>query len=381
MKQNTLEWKIVKALGLSCSGSVSVFEYDEESGEAQFIVYREGNEDASVEITPDALVREMTSFIASGAAGLNNAYEWLNAKEAVCTAIEDEEEDVFIEEAEALDLWRKQTESERTAHLAPFPSPDGVMSIPMHEAPASSGSSCSSAALPPGFVSPTQSQLKRDPELLEFDNVPRVDLADISKLSWKEPVIITGVGMPTDTTLLTQKELVEHYGDSEVRTGNRATLAENGFVNSKPMELCEALESPHRLHDPECSRIVFSPEKELPEGLRRDLAPLESVFPVTPLGFKIGKKFTLCLGAEGFGIGMHKHNAAMFLLVLGKKKWYMGQANTVTEPTHPHFYREKSSHKCIQKPGEILYVPDQWYHEIFNLEYTAGLQALPDEGD
>ena len=34
-------------------------------------------------------------------------------------------------------------------------------------------------------------------------------------------------------------------------------------------------------------------------------------------------KFTLTLASEGFGIGMHKHNAAMFMLLLGEKKWYM----------------------------------------------------------
>ena len=46
--------------------------------------------------------------------------------------------------------------------------------------------------------------------------------------------------------------------------------------------------------------------------------------------------------------------------------------------THPRFYRELSSHKCIQQPGEVLYVPNDWYHEIFNLEYTLGIQALPE---
>ena len=78
---------------------------------------------------------------------------------------------------------------------------------------------------------------------------------------------------------------------------------------------------------------------------------------------------------------VHKHNAAMFMLLLGEKKWYMTSGGDLEgdSETHPGFYREKSSHKCILRQGEILFVPHEWYHEIFNLGvYTAGIQALPD---
>ena len=69
-----------------------------------------------------------------------------------------------------------------------------------------------------------------------------------------------------------------------------------------------------------------------------------------------------------------------FMLIEGVKKWYMCSSDGLEADTdtHPGFYREKSTHKCIQKSGEVLYVPTEWYHEIFNIsEYTAGIQALP----
>jgi hypothetical protein len=261
-------------------------------------------------------------------------------------------------------------------------------------------------------------QLKRDPHLLELDNVRRVHASELGAVSWTEPVIITGcsssrslcaaaaaaAGKPSSevpldgsqqdaattcsTYLFEQARLAEVYGGAEVRTGNRNTLVENGFVNSRPMALREALgKEPERGGgggggDPECSRIVFSPVKELPQGFRLECEDLAAAFPCEHAAQgkepKVSKKFTLCLGAEGFGIGFHSHNAAMFLLVVGRKKWYIGPKATEDDtPTHPGFYTTKSSHKCIQHPGEVLYVPDQWYHEIFNLEYTAGIQALP----
>ena len=239
-------------------------------------------------------------------------------------------------------------------------------------------------AAPLGFVSCTHEQLKRDPLLLEQDNVARVDMSQLGAVSWTEPVIITGCLAAVPHDHLTLEMLMEKFGDAEVRTGNRNTLVENGFNNSKPMALRDAMELGVCIgEDPECSRVVFSPVKELPDLLRQDLESLTGAFPcehVSQGREPVIKKFTLCLGNEGFGIGFHRHSAAMFMLVAGRKKWYMGPQSTEDDtPTHPAFYTTKSSHKCIQQPGEVLYVPDQWYHEIFNLEHTRGIQALPDE--
>jgi hypothetical protein len=60
-------------------------------------------------------------------------------------------------------------------------------------------------------------------------------------------------------------------------------------------------------------------------------------------------KFTLVITLEEFGIGMHKHNAAMFMLLLGEKKWYMTSRGGLEgdSKTHLRLYWEKSSHKCL----------------------------------
>jgi hypothetical protein len=57
-------------------------------------------------------------------------------------------------------------------------------------------------------------------------------------------------------------------------------------------------------------------------------------------------KFTLTLALEEFRIGMHKHNVAMFMLLLGVKKWYMTSSKDLEgdSETHPKLYQEKS---CI----------------------------------
>ena len=414
-----LERKLAFALGLSRPDLISVIEVDFDVDVVTFVVYPASTEDKGGEdrwgcfncivdsgsISGDDFAKKLNDLIRTGDAAIKG---WLTT-EARCKVVDVDAEDenvVYIEEMEAMELWRKDTD--RTSHLASFPSPDGEMIQPMHSydydaasSAAAAGDGTSAEAPKTGFGSPTQLQLRRDPLLLEFDNVHRVDASRLEEVSWTEPIIATGC---VAAALLEQgRQRIAcatlrrgQYADAEVRTGNRETLAVNGFVNSMPMALGEALYVENNDGGGgECSRIVFSPITELPEGLRLDLAAFVEAFPIDPEALTLcegkdqeepltgkNKKFTLCLGNEGFGIGFHRHNAAMFLLLAGRKKWYMGSREAVEddhpEPTHPGFYGQKSSHKCIQVPGEVLYVPDQWYHEIFNLEYTAGIQALPE---
>jgi len=317
-------------------------------------------------LDPAAIAAKLNLYIQSG-----EAEEWAD-REATCE-VADDEESVFIEEEEALEIWRELPEEIRTAHLDKVPNPDGVMIKPTHNETEYTHES---------FSTPTESHLRRDPTLLEYDNVKRVHVSQIHDISWKEPVIITNAitnEILAKSGLVDNNRLASIYKEVEVRTGNRETLIDNGITNSKPIILSEALMPPNGDEkNSECGRIVFSPVKELPNDFAEELKPFTDCIPHC-MESPIMNKFTLTLAPEGFGIGMHKHKEAMFMLLIGRKKWYMTSSEDLDgdNETHPGFYREKSSHKCIQKEGEILFVPNEWYHEIFNLEYTAGIQALP----
>mmetsp|Transcript_14598 Transcript_14598/g.31770 ORF Transcript_14598/g.31770 Transcript_14598/m.31770 type:complete len:380 (-) Transcript_14598:246-1385(-) len=360
----TLERYIAEALSLPQS-MVNVLAEEEDC--ATIIVFPE-NDDTSLDA--DAIARKLNGAIQRG-----EAEAWAAGQDATCE-IADDEESVSIEEEEALEMWREMTEETRTGHLDKVANPDGIMIQPTNEA------KCDTTTTD-NVASPTESQLKRDPTLLEYDNVKRVDVSQIHSISWKEPIIITNAIQDDNFAnrgMLDKHRLASIHGEVEVRTGNRETLIDNGITNSKPMPLSEALFIPKSGDESSlgCGRIVFSPVKELPDEFADEVKQFTACFPCcteSPM-----KKFTLTLASEGFGIGIHKHKAAMFMLLAGQKKWYMSSSKDLdgdTE-THPGFYREKSSHKCIQQQGEVLFVPNDWYHEIFNLEYTAGIQALPE---
>ena len=281
---------------------------------------------------------------------INNNEDWLG-NSAHCSIAEDEE-DISIDEEDAIKLWHEM--SDRTSHLELISNPDGIMIMPTHEE--------EDKDIPP----PTNSQLKRDPTLLEYDNVQRIHASQINNINnWDVPIIITGAKLQTHA-LVNKDKILELFGSVEVRTGNRNTLIESGFMNSKPMAISQALNKSNQ----EYNCFVFTPISELPQSFQSYLDSLISAFP----SYHEENKYTLCIANEGFGIGMHKHNKAMFMLLEGRKKWYM--ASSKVKPTHPGFYTCESSHQCIQEVGEILLVPHDWYHEIFNLSYTFGIQSL-----
>ncbi len=263
----------------------------EDDNFATIIIYpQDESDDAAQPIDAELVAAQLNALIKSG-----QASEWANL-DSTCEPA-DEEEEVSIEEEEAYELWNNIPDEERTLHLDQIPNPDGVMILPSH---------CSISEIADhNCISPCEAQARRDPSLLSFDNVDRIDVADIHTLSWDKPVIITNA-VP-ETILLDKERLRDVYGDVQVRTGNRETLIENGFTNSKPMSLSDALmSSQNDATNTECGTIVFSPVQELPDGFITELSPLMNAFPCENEASPIAKKFTLTIASEGFGIGMHK---------------------------------------------------------------------------
>jgi len=422
-----------------------------------------------------------------------------NASIAIVDEEDDEECVEYITEEEAYQFWLEQNrcgdENDNNSETHLVSSPDGTLVRPKHRKQGSLPSGpdsnviddeekkCDIDALDeesvttPPMACITARQLKRDPGLLEFDNVLRVHYSEVmeylsegtntthvssnnasmsdSQLNWKEnfgsqPIILHGLGKSKhgdsstetfeaeknkehnyDTATVLPKELKEfqtalrnailqHGTDTIVRTGNRETLVKNGFHNSKPETLSEvatallneggSINGESDASETFDGTIIFNPIHEMPPVFRSEtllgrwVTTEETTTKASHRDFPNrlwnvilnpdkqdniedgclnAPKFTLCMANEGFGIGMHQHGPALFFLTEGRKKWYLSHPALIDAsqmPTHPGFYKELSTHKCIQKPGELLLVPNLWYHEIYNLKSpTIGIQALAEE--
>ena len=102
------------------------------------------------------------------------------------------------------------------------------------------------------------------------------------------------------------------------------------------------------------------------------------------------RRAQIYLGPAGTGAPMHYHSQAMNALVRGSKKWFL------RHPSFAHYDRtpvkewvrrskDDAEHavrgapedrpsliQCVQRAGDILFVPSGWGHAVLNLEEVAG---------
>jgi len=86
---------------------------------------------------------------------------------------------------------------------------------------------------------------------------------------------------------------------------------------------------------------------------------------------------TLSLGGKDRGPTMQSHQVAWLALVQGRKFWSLGDPSEPKpkEPTCDYETdRQDPRMQCVIHPGELLYLPESWWHATCNLEkWTIGI--------
>eukprot|EP01051_Picozoa_sp_SAG22_P002434 SAG22_NODE_108_length_19750_cov_3.848201_3_plen_695_part_00 len=88
------------------------------------------------------------------------------------------------------------------------------------------------------------------------------------------------------------------------------------------------------------------------------------------------------LGAAGSGAHMHTHQDAWNALVYGRKRWFVVPPSRATYSRkhirrwlvedYPHFSESEKPLECVQRGGEVLYMPGLWGHGVLNLVDSVG---------
>ena len=97
-------------------------------------------------------------------------------------------------------------------------------------------------------------------------------------------------------------------------------------------------------------------------------------------------KSLMILGAAGTGTGFHSHTSAYNALVYGRKRWYLLPPllpRVIDMDTALPWYEvltyenlNKLPVKPIvfdQYPGEVVYIPSDWYHATVNMDLSVGI--------
>ena len=113
-----------------------------------------------------------------------------------------------------------------------------------------------------------------------------------------------------------------------------------------------------------------------------------------PEMFQPMKTFQIGMGhGRGIGVAPEHHPPAWFAVVAGRKRWVLtpgeqgkedeppitltGKVNGECEPSN----LPSNALVCDQGPGDIMWVPDQWWHETCGLDnWTIGIGGVTYEG-
>jgi ribosomal protein L16 Arg81 hydroxylase len=99
----------------------------------------------------------------------------------------------------------------------------------------------------------------------------------------------------------------------------------------------------------------------------------------------------IALGGKGSGVHLHHHGDGWLLLFEGSKRWFFYEPDTLPPLKHigripmrdwydrvyPKFREDELPNECQQLPGDLIYIPDGWWHGTLNegSPLTVGVAA------
>jgi len=195
-------------------------------------------------------------------------------------------------------------------------------------------------------------------------------------------------------------EQVSEHGERQVAVGTSAGIPSSAGTGDETMALSQFVATMESTQAPYPSepKYVFDKGDFLNAPPRPGASPLsdqlEGALP-SWLTRGIRRGFFLTLGGDESGVQFHRHNDGWNLLLAGRKRWFLYPPARLPVPAFPaeelpirdwllEFYpglmtlAEGSAARpleCIQREGELLYVPEGWYHATVNLGDTVAVAS------
>mmetsp|Transcript_93933 Transcript_93933/g.176548 ORF Transcript_93933/g.176548 Transcript_93933/m.176548 type:complete len:481 (+) Transcript_93933:69-1511(+) len=103
----------------------------------------------------------------------------------------------------------------------------------------------------------------------------------------------------------------------------------------------------------------------------------------------------LLIGAGMSGVGFHRHSATLQMLAHGYKRWFFYPPEKSppggdhggwpvydwTDSVYPKLEADLKPIECIQKPDDLIWVPELWFHATLNLGDTVAVSIQHGGGE
>ncbi|XP_078342854.1 bifunctional arginine demethylase and lysyl-hydroxylase PSR-like [Oculina patagonica] len=202
---------------------------------------------------------------------------------------------------------------------------------------------------------------------------------------YKKPLIVhfsNGAADWTDPMKWTKSSLLELYSQWSILSGTSEDIVRRGGNGDKQTSFNEYLDMMHhKKYNDEPMYIfdrAFYNDSHLPESIK------------VPDYFKIKDgvdSSIFFLGGSGSGVSFHKHADAWNGVIFGRKRWFLyppqktppggvwpsfSQLDWINK-VYPNLPPEDKPMECVQEAGEILYLPESYYHGTVNIGDTMAI--------
>ncbi|XP_060593722.1 uncharacterized protein LOC132748180 isoform X2 [Ruditapes philippinarum] len=203
---------------------------------------------------------------------------------------------------------------------------------------------------------------------------------------YKKPLLVTfknGAKDWTNPEKWTVESLKQEYGKWTVLSGNARDIVRrggSGYIDTSFSEYVDRIMTANdNTKEPS---YVFDREFYNDSSLPSTIKP--------PSYFKIKDGIDdsiFFLGSSGSGVSFHKHADTWNGVVFGQKRWFLYMIDKTPpggvypgytqiewyKEIYPQLSPEEKPLECIQKAGEILYLPESTYHGTINLGDTIAI--------
>ena len=208
-----------------------------------------------------------------------------------------------------------------------------------------------------------------------------------STFRFKKPVLITfpnGAADWTNPSLFQRHHLTKLYSHWSVSSGRSLDIVKFGGSGKHQTSFSEYVEEMMDDKNDVSSEPMYLFDRHFFQDT--DLADSLQIPPF----FRIEKgidESLFFLGASRSGVSFHKHADAWNAILFGHKRWFL-YPPTKTPPggvwpgysqmdwlkaVYPTLEDNDKPIECVQEAGEILYLPESYYHETINIGDTLAI--------
>jgi hypothetical protein len=216
-----------------------------------------------------------------------------------------------------------------------------------------------------------------------------------SEYHLQKPVLLSDAAAAWKKPAFAWQTLLDRYGLHSMLSGKSLSIQQNGGSGHNKVKLGDYV------------RTMDNPVQRTVEGIDTqeqivEMEPLYIYDPVVitqlpqlrkamslPSAFSASDtEVTLAIGGRNSGVQWRRGLDGWNVQLHGHTRWFMSEPHRVPLPSYPPFTTSMLDYvralypkvaederpvECVQRPGELLYVPEGWYRSTLNLDATLAL--------